>query len=229
MLRHRDNSRRREPSSLPFYHGTMCSDVASDMLMRESPGTFLVRRVVNTDHFYISYKTVKSKKILHSKIHFTHDSNCFIEEAEVTSTSIRRLVENLKTKGVLTIGLTQLCRLPTVSSPNNSFELSDPDTGEESESSSVLNIPYITKEEVEKKLASSPLGTWMLRSNKQGHLRVSFKSSTKVKHKVLYQRGELFSMTEEDTESPVTLLEIIMKLKEQGMITDKYSKNSDLR
>ena len=228
VLEHRDNSRRREPSSLHFYHGTMCTKVASDMLMRESPGTFLVWRVVNTDQFYLSYKTVNNKTILHSKINFTNDSNCFIEEAEVTSTSIRRLVENLKAKGVLTIGLNQICRPPAVSA-HPSFDLSDLDTEDESESSSLLNIPHITKEEVEKKLANSPLGTWILRSNKQGHFRVSFKSSTRVKHKVLYQHeGELFTMTEEDTESPVALLEIIIKLKEQGMITNRYSKTSDM-
>merc|ERR1711902_399498 len=57
VLEHRENSRRLEPSSLPFYHGTMCNDVASDLLMRESPGTFLVWKVINTDQLYLSYKT----------------------------------------------------------------------------------------------------------------------------------------------------------------------------
>ena len=229
MLEHRETSRRREPSSLRYYHGTMCSDLAADILMRESPGTFLVWRVVNTDQIYLSYKTVNTKTILHSKINFTHDSNCYIEEAEVTSTSIRRLVESLKTLGLLTIGLTQLCRVPTISA-NNSLDLSDLDTEDESESSSVLNIPFIPLKEAEKTLEKSPLGTWLLRSNKEGDLRVSFKSSTKVKHKMLHQReGELFTMTEEDTETPVSLLEIIVKLKEQGMITNRYSNSSDSR
>ena len=201
------------------------ADLASKMLMRESPGTFLLWRAVTSDQKYLSYKTVKTKTILHSKINFTDDSNCFIEEAEFTSTSIRRLVENLKTKGILTIGLKQLRKTANIS-PNNSFDLNDLDTDDESSSIlNIPNIPFISKEEAEKNLEKNPLGTWILRTNKEGQLRVSFVDRTKVKHKVLYKHdGELFTMTEEDTESPVSLLEIIIKMKDQNMITNRYTK-----
>ena len=224
---HRDHSRRREPGSLPFYHGTLVSNsVASKMLVRESPGTFLLWRAVNSDQLFLSYKTVNTKTILHSKINFTDESNCFIEEAEVTSTSIRRLVENLKIKGVLTLGLKQLRRSPAFS-PSNSFDSNDLET--EAESSSIMNIPCISKEEAENSLAKAPPGTWILRNNGKGELRVSFVSSTKVKHKMLYKHeGELFTMTEEDTETPVSLVEILIKMKEQNMITNRFSKSSDV-
>merc|ERR1712150_90840 len=119
VLKNRDNSRRREPNSLPFYHGTMCATAATKMLMRESPGTFLVRKLINSDNFYLSYKTVSGKEIIHSKINSTEGSYYSVSEAP-PSTSLRRLVESLKRRGILTIGLTQLGK--NTFSPSNSLD-----------------------------------------------------------------------------------------------------------
>ena len=153
--------------------------MATEMLMRESPGTFLLRREVKSDQFYLSYKTVNTGTIIHSKVNFTEDSFRSIEEADSPSTSIRRLVENLKTKGILTIGLKRLRKTAT-NSPNNSFDLNDLDTDDESSSIlNIPNIPYISKEEAEKSLGKNPLGTWILRKNDKDQMRISFVSSTK--------------------------------------------------
>ena len=225
MLRHRDNSRRLEPSSLPFYHGSMTSKLASNILIRESPGTFLLRKLADSDQLYLSYKTVNTKTILHSVINFTEDSHCFIEQCDLTSTSIRRLVEKLKTQGFLTIGLTQISPYHTFT-PTNSEERSDSIDQDSDQESEFSFIPHITKEEAEEKLVSSRVGTWLLRRNDHGQLRVSFVANTKVKHKQLYQHpGQVFTMTERETETPVSLGEIISELKKQKIIKNRLSES----
>ena len=209
VLKNRDNSRRREPNSLPFYHGTMCATAATKMLMRESPGTFLVRKLINSDNFYLSYKTVSGKEIIHSKINSTEGSYYSVSEAP-PSTSLRRLVESLKRRGILTIGLTQLGK--NTFSPSNSL-----DHGQE-------DIPQIPKAEVEDMLKNSSSGTWILRRNELGQLRVSFVMKGKVSHKQLYKwPGELFTMSEDNTENPVPLEGIINNMKKLKMISNKYS------
>ena len=228
MMRNRDNSRRGEPGSLPYYHGTMCSSAANKTLVRESPGTFLVRKTPN-QQFFLSYKTVSTRQIVHSKINSTQSQNSIrtyysIEPSTRARafTSIRRLVDNLKKEKVLTIGLITRGRNPTstTSTPSNSFDLGlEPG---QLETSGDADIPLISKEEVQNMLKKSAHGTYVVRKNERGEVRVSYVVKSSVKHKMLFrQPGDLFT-TSKGPEAPVSLGRIITFMKEQKTILNEY-------
>ena len=228
MMRNRDNSRRGEPGSLPYYHGTMCSSAANKTLVRESPGTFLVRKTPNLQ-FFLSYKTVSTRQIVHSKINSTQSQNSIRTYYSIepstrarASTSIRRLVDNLKKEKVLTIGLIPRGRNPTstTSTPSNSFDLGlEPG---QLETSGDADIPLISKEEVQNMLKNSAHGTYVVRKNERGEVRVSYVVKSSVKHKMLFrQPGDLFT-TSKGPEAPVSLGRIITFMKEQKIILNEY-------
>ena len=223
MMRNRDNSRRGEPGSLPFYHGTMCNPTANKTLVRESPGTFLVRKT-HLQQFFLSYKTVSGREIVHSKITSTQNPNSTLTyysiEGARASTSIRRLVEDLKSKEVLTIGLIPRCRNSNWSPSNSVDHGLEP---RQLETSAYADIPRISKEEVQNMLKNSAHGSYVVRTNERGQVRVSYVAQNTVKHKMLYrQHGGLFTMTT-GAETPVSLKRIITVMKEQKVILNELN------
>eukprot|EP00092_Neocalanus_flemingeri_P026485 GFUD01028707.1.p1 GENE.GFUD01028707.1~~GFUD01028707.1.p1 ORF type:complete len:1203 (-),score=297.06 GFUD01028707.1:58-3408(-) len=93
IRRDRDVSRRKEPYSLQFFHGSLLSRDASKMLYVEPIGTFLLRKN-EEDEYRITYK--KRQKVEHLKIRF-RDSVYFLGEREDKPfSSLRRLVDHLK-------------------------------------------------------------------------------------------------------------------------------------
>eukprot|EP00092_Neocalanus_flemingeri_P031490 GFUD01034200.1.p1 GENE.GFUD01034200.1~~GFUD01034200.1.p1 ORF type:complete len:783 (-),score=145.03 GFUD01034200.1:63-2114(-) len=89
----RDLSRRKEPLSLQFFHGSLKSGDATKMLLAEPTGTFLLRSNED-DEYRITYK--KENKVQHLRIHF-RDSIYYTRGSEDKPfSSLRRLVDHLK-------------------------------------------------------------------------------------------------------------------------------------
>eukprot|EP00092_Neocalanus_flemingeri_P028121 GFUD01030541.1.p1 GENE.GFUD01030541.1~~GFUD01030541.1.p1 ORF type:complete len:1184 (-),score=262.71 GFUD01030541.1:2327-5611(-) len=93
IQRDRDLSRRKEPYSLQFFHGSLPSRDASKMLYIEPVGTFLLR-TNEEDEYRLTYK--KRQKVEHMKITF-RDSVYFTgRDEDRPFSSLRRLVDYLK-------------------------------------------------------------------------------------------------------------------------------------
>ena len=86
-------SKRNEPYSLMYYHGTQSSKEAADMLRSQESGTFMIR-LNEQDEYRISYK--KGRKVEHLRINKDNDTYCVGGNEDKSFTSLRRLIDYLK-------------------------------------------------------------------------------------------------------------------------------------
>ena len=80
-------SYKKEPFSLSYYHGIMLKLEADRMLLQQPKGSFLLRSVLQ--QYWISYKNINDRRIIHSQIIKSPDSYHSIEEIQGQFTSIR--------------------------------------------------------------------------------------------------------------------------------------------
>ena len=86
-------SKRNEPYSLMYYHGTQSSKEAADMLRSQETGTFMIR-LNEQDEYRISYK--KERKVEHLRINKENDTYYVGGNEDKCFTSLRRLIDYLK-------------------------------------------------------------------------------------------------------------------------------------
>ena len=93
IKRQRDLSRRKEPFSLQYFHGSLPSKEASQKLFSESVGTFLLR-TNEEDEYRLTFKK-PNNKIEHMRIHFRNSVYYCGGSEEKPYSSLRRLVDHL--------------------------------------------------------------------------------------------------------------------------------------
>ena len=119
-MRQRSTSQRKEPQRLAYFHGLMTAGQALRVLRQKPPGSFFLRS--KPDGFWLSFKKVEDSRIDHTRINC--DETC-VDGEEVNYytvkelpgerfTSIRRLVDFMITRGMMTSAINR--RLPQAAS-----------------------------------------------------------------------------------------------------------------
>ena len=157
VLRNRSTSQRKEPQRLAYFHGLMTAGQAVRVLRQKPPGSFFLRS--KPDGFWLSFKKVEDSRIDHTRINCNENSvdgedvNYFSvkELPGERFTSIRRLVEVLTTRGIMTSAINR--RLPQAPSRASA-------ASERAESLSVTtetqNIPTLGGHEANRLLRHKP-------------------------------------------------------------------------
>ena len=243
----RIQSRNEGPFNLPSFHGTMNRDEANKVLQREAEKTYIVWKTESDDYF-VSHKLNHQTKHLRIKNDITHFSVTLAEgNNKISQTSIRRLVDELRTRGVFSNPVRAGSSLSRQASGQHD-ETSLTGSGAESGLNPNLNgglqkdiekvyskksdkdndsaptrkftvLGSMNNKDAEKLLLGKPDRSWILRLNSDGELRISAKKPDRVLHIKLY--FSLEGVRLKQTDKPGTIDDIIHKLIKRGTLGDQ--------
>ena len=99
-----EKTKRKEPYSLPYFHGTLSSCQAKKVLQKEDPGRFLLR--FNEENQLRLTRKTFNKIIEHIRLH--HEDSFYsvnIDEVPDKFKTIERLVDNMLENNLLSSGI----------------------------------------------------------------------------------------------------------------------------
>eukprot|EP00092_Neocalanus_flemingeri_P013360 GFUD01014404.1.p1 GENE.GFUD01014404.1~~GFUD01014404.1.p1 ORF type:complete len:1194 (+),score=272.25 GFUD01014404.1:67-3648(+) len=209
MICRRHSSKRKEPYSLPYFHGSMSKSEAQKILIQEPSGTFLLRNN-DKNEYRLSHK--RSSRIEHIRI--SYQTNYTVECITGEFSSIRRLVEKLKENNFFNNGLKSNLhwskKSSTSVSPNTEFSENSTDRQRTGENEDRTRPSLNVFEEVERMDNNTPSTT------------VNNNQSRTIVNKERTKRPEMQRTESESLDvSLVNKLKVFMKDKKDKVIQQK--------
>ena len=238
----REDSGSGDPYSLKFFQGTMETEEAETTLLREKESSYILWNSVEGE-FWVSYK--KANTVQHIRIEKL-GLNYRVNAGNVnfTETSLERAIDRLKSEKVFTTPATSArsSKKNSVNDPaalaqlkehleeavlreDSGLGVSDANHEEEDERAHIPEglscLGTMNNKQAEKVLDNHPEGTWLLRYNQRGEVRISIKKITRVSHLKIYASTEGYYLNPRD--NPAPLSDLINYLREELMLKSQIA------
>merc|ERR1712192_12643 len=231
-----------DPFSLKFFQGTMETEEAETTLLREKDSSYILWNSVEGE-FWVSYK--KANTVQHIRIEKL-GLNYRVNAGNVnfTETSLERAIDRLKSEKVFTTPATSArsSKKNSVNDPaaltqlkehleeavlreDSGLGVSDANHEEEDERAHIPEgfscLGTMNNKQADKVLDNHPEGTWLLRYNQRGEVRISIKKITRVSHLKIYASTEGYYLNPRD--NPAPLSDLINYLREELMLKSQIA------
>ena len=238
----REDSGNSDPYSLQHFQGTMETEEAETTLLKEKESSYILWKSQEGE-FWVSYKqarTIQHIRIENLGLKYRVNAG----NINFTETSLERAIDRLREANVFSTPATsarssqknsvlppadlaqlQMDLEEAVQREDSGLGGSDVNHDEEDEKAHIPSgfsfIGTLNNKKAEGALEGHPEGTWLLRYNERGEVRISIKKITKVSHMKIYASAEGYYLNPRD--NPAPLADLINYLKEKLLLRSQIT------